>query len=246
VLAGCSGGPRTTDVFDGPGAEVRALTGAHTRVVWVQHDGKDPEAVGDQLVLMGFDTDDGKGERVILGERGSYVKPLLTPRGNRIMFSTRLKPGPAEVFIVNWDGTALRKLADGFALGLWENPADSGEWVYVGTENRNWEFATVSRFPIDAPDRREVVWNTTLVSMDNFPGVGRRPARRRPVSLAGGGRRRPAEPDGEEAGRGLLAGADQRPRTAFLVFRRRAPQRDDGRRRDRGAVDGEHQQRARI
>jgi len=153
---------------DGPGAEVRALTGAHTRVVWVQHDGKDPGAVGDQLVLMGFDTHDGKGERVILGKRGSYVKPLLTPRGNRIVFSTRVKPGPAQVFIVNWDGTGVRKLADGFALGLWKNPADNGEWVYVGTDNTNSEFATISRFPIDAPDRREVVWNTSLVSIDNF------------------------------------------------------------------------------
>lgn len=167
-LTGCSSQTEEVVAAGGPGAEVRALTGAHTRIVWVQHDGKDPEAEGDQLVLMGVDTDDGKGERVILGKRGSYVKPLLTPGGNRIVFSTRLKPGPAEVFIANWDGAALRKLADGFALGVWEHPADRSEWVYVGTENRNWEFATVSRFPIDAPERREVVWNRTLVSMDNF------------------------------------------------------------------------------
>ena len=165
LLAGCSGG---VDAVGGPGAEVRALTGSPTRVVWVQHDGKDPEAVGDQLVLKGFDTHDGKGERVILGKRGSYVKPLLTPRGNRIVHSTRVRPGPAEVFIVNWDGSGLRKLGDGFALGLWRNPVNDGEWVYVGTENKEWEFGTISRFPIDAPDKREVVWNTTLVSIDNF------------------------------------------------------------------------------
>jgi hypothetical protein len=162
-LAGCAGG-----AVAGPGDDVRALTGAPARVVWVQHDGKDPEAVGDQLILMGFDTHDGKGERVILGTRGSYVKPLLTPRGNRIVYSTRVRPGPAEAFILNWDGTGLRKLGDGFALGLWRNPADGGEWVYVGTENKEWEFGTISRFPIDAPNKREVVWNTTLVSIDNF------------------------------------------------------------------------------
>ena len=52
---------------DGPGARLRALTGAHTRVVWVQGDGTDPETEGDQLILMGLDSDDGKGERVILG-----------------------------------------------------------------------------------------------------------------------------------------------------------------------------------
>lgn len=165
VLAGCSG---ATHAVDGPGAEVRALTGAHARVVWVQHgDGTDPRAVGDQLVLMGLDTDDGQGERAILGERRNYVKPLLTPRGTRIVFSRRLVPGP-QAFIVNWDGTGLRTLADGFALDVWENPVDGSEWVYVGTENRDYNFATVTRFPIDAPDRREVVWNTSLVSFDTF------------------------------------------------------------------------------
>ena len=59
-LAGCS---RTTEIVDGPGAEVRALTGAHTRAVWVQSEINDPDAAGDQLVLMGFDSEDGKGER---------------------------------------------------------------------------------------------------------------------------------------------------------------------------------------
>src|SRR3989442_511504 len=79
---------------DGPGARLRALTGAHTRVVWVQGDGTDPETEGDQLILMGLDSDDGKGERVILGQRRSYTKPRLTARTNRIVFSSRILPGP--------------------------------------------------------------------------------------------------------------------------------------------------------
>lgn len=165
LAAGCSVG---IDALEGPGAEARALTGAHTRVVWVQGDGTDPRASGDQLVLMGFDTHDGKGERVILGERRSYVRPLLTPRGNRIVFSSRTHPGPPEVFIVNWDGSGLRTIAAGHALALWENPADGSEWVYVATDNRKNSFSTVTRFPIDAPDRRELVWNKSLVSPDTF------------------------------------------------------------------------------
>jgi hypothetical protein len=152
----------------GPGAEVRDLTGARARIVWVQQDGSDPEAVGDQLVLMGFDTHDGLGERVILGTRGSYVKPLLTSRGDRIVYSTRLEPGPPEVFVVDWDGSNRRKIADGFALGLWKNPNDGSDWAYVGAEHRGAEFGSISRMPIDAPDRREAVWNTTLTSIDSF------------------------------------------------------------------------------
>lgn len=165
TLAGCSGQPRA---LEGPGAELRTLTGAHTRVVWVQGDGTDPRATGDELILMGLDSDDGKGERVILGEKGSYVRPLMTPRGNRIIYSTRPIPGPPEVFIVNWDGTGQRKLADGFALSVWEDPADRREWVYIGTDNDKYDFAAVTRFPIDTPDRRELVWNKTVVGMDGF------------------------------------------------------------------------------
>ena len=107
AAAACSG----TSAGDAPRGELRSLAGAHARAVWVQGDGTDPRAAGDQLVLMGLDTEDGKGERVILGERRSYVKPLLTPRGARIVFSSRVLPGPPETFIVNWDGSGLRKLA---------------------------------------------------------------------------------------------------------------------------------------
>jgi hypothetical protein len=162
VAAGCG---RTPELAQGP---VRAFTGAHTRIVWVQQDGKDPEAVGDGLVLMGYDSDDGRGERVILGERGSYVKPLITPDGRQIIYSTRPKPGPAEVFIVNWDGSERRKLGDGFALGVWADPDNGRPWVFAGTDMTNWEFATIWRFPIDDPSAREVAWDGAPVSIDNF------------------------------------------------------------------------------
>ena len=49
-----------------------------------------------------------------------------------------------------------------------ENPADGSDWVYAGTDNKQYDFATVSRFPIDAPEKRELVWNATLVSMEGF------------------------------------------------------------------------------
>lgn len=165
LLAGCGGNANSPT---GPGSELYALTGAPARAVWVQGDGTDPRAAGDQLILMGLDTQDGRGERTILQERRSYVKPMITPRGNRVIFSSRVEPGPPETFIVNFDGSGLRKLAPGFALAVWENPVDESEWVYIGTDNIKHDFKTVTRFPIDAPDKREPVWNSSLVSMDTF------------------------------------------------------------------------------
>jgi hypothetical protein len=154
----------------GPAEDVRKFTGAPTKVVWVQSDGSDPFAAGDQLVLMGFSTEDGKGERVILGKRQSYVKPLLTPRGDRLVFSTRPQGEGPEVFTVGWDGAGLTRLAKGFALAVWEDPMGGVPWVYVGSGNKDksYDFPVVSRFPIDAPTKTEVVWNTTLVSADTF------------------------------------------------------------------------------
>ena len=106
-----------------PGAEVRALTGGRTRVVWVQGDGKDPTASGSNLTLMAFDTDDGRGERAILAERGSFIKPLLIGGGQRVLF-TRRQTSAADigVYVVGWDGSGLRKLADGAALAVWQEP----------------------------------------------------------------------------------------------------------------------------
>ena len=69
---------------------------------------------------MGLDSDDGKGERAILAERGNYVKPLLTPRGDRIVFSTHPRQGDSSVFIVGFDGTGLRRFDRGVALGVWQ------------------------------------------------------------------------------------------------------------------------------
>lgn len=171
VVAACSNPSQVdapADAAAGPAAEIQKFTGAHTRVTWVQSDGRDPFAAGDQLILMGLDTEDSRGERIILGTRQSFVKPLLTPRGDRIVFSTRPQGNGPDVSIVNWDGSGRRRLARGFALAVWQNPADNSEWVYVGTDNTSYDFATVSRFPIDDPSKSELVWNKTAVSGDTF------------------------------------------------------------------------------
>ncbi len=164
VPVACSSAPDR----QGGSAEVHALTGAHTRVVWVQGDGTDPYAMGDKLILMGFDSDDGRGEREILAQQGSYVKPMLTPRGDRIVYSSHPDLGDASVYIVGFDGSGQRRFDRGFALAVWEDPTDGGEWIYIGADERDWAFGTVTRVKIDEPSRREQVWSHGMVTFDTF------------------------------------------------------------------------------
>ncbi|MGH9173160.1 MAG: hypothetical protein ACRD1H_02315, partial [Vicinamibacterales bacterium] len=164
TLASCRSAPPR----EGAAAGIHDLTGAHTRLVWVQGDGSDPYAMGNQLTLLGLDTDDGRGERAIVGERGSYVKPLLTPRGDRVVYSTHPKLGDPSVYIVGFDGTGLRRFDRGLALAVWEDPGDGGEWVYIGSEVRELGVGIVTRVRIDQPSRREQVWDRGLVSFDTF------------------------------------------------------------------------------
>lgn len=156
----------------GPAAELRFLTGARTRVVWVQSDGTDPYATGDGLVLMGFDTDDGKGERAIVGARGSFVKPMLTPRGDRVVYTSRLTdPAGPTMYVVGFDGTGLRELGRGWALTLWSEPGTGREWIYIGsgaTPEKPYDSRTVERAPLDDLEARELVWNKALVGGDTF------------------------------------------------------------------------------
>ena len=164
AAAACSGhSPETA------GSELAAFVGGAARVVWVQGDGSDPYALGAHLVLMGLDAADGV-ERTILATRASYVKPLLTPRGDRVVYSSHSAGKNPRAHIVNWDGTGERTLGDGFALATWENPADGREWLYLGTGNEagRLDFPRVVRFPIDNPPAQELVWDQTPVSADTF------------------------------------------------------------------------------
>jgi hypothetical protein len=162
-LAACSSGGAES------ASSLARFTGAHTRAVWVQSDGKDPFALGTNLSLVGVDSTDGR-ERTILSERGSYMKPLLTPRGDRVVFSRGPAAGGPEMMVVGWDGSGLKSLGKGFAFATWQNPADSSEWLYAGIDGApgKLDFPTVVRFPIGNPSAREVVWNKTLVSADTF------------------------------------------------------------------------------
>ena len=153
-----------------PASAVDTLTGGRTKVVWVQDlgDGTDVFGVGAQLVLMGFDTGDDLGERVILGTPGSYAKPLITPSGNRIIYGDRLA---GTVMVVDWTGENLRHLADGLPLTVWANPDDATEWVYIGSDPDEADpdsHRRIHRHRVDRPEDVELVWDRLPVNSDGF------------------------------------------------------------------------------
>jgi hypothetical protein len=158
---------------------------------------------------MGFDSQDGRGERPILTERRSYMKPMLTGRGDRIVFSTNPMAGrEPQVFMLHWDGAGLtRPSSTGFALAVWENPVDDSDWVYVGQDNAEYSFRRVVRCPLDNPAAVELVWDKTPGVVRHLPGIDRWPVRRGPVPLAGSRHRRAAQRRAAH-GRGRLLDGD--------------------------------------
>lgn len=150
---------------------VAELTSARTRVVWVQDqspENDDSIALGRQLLLMAFDSTDGLGERPIVPVPGSYAKPLLTPDGQRVVYSDRYS---RECFVINWDGTGRRRLGSGFAVDVWSDPVTGDTWVYAAIQVGaldSFNFRTVRRIRLDGGREWELVWKKTEISPDNF------------------------------------------------------------------------------
>ena len=162
--------------------DVTALTHAHTRVVWVR-DGalpSDPLAERASLLLMGFDNQEGKNERRLLPEMGSYFRPLLSPDGSRVFFTN---VGDKKIYVVNWDGSGLRAVVDNAMLADVYTDAKTGVlWLYaqttadgsalpdaawkalIATNNSQPEIPVVRRFRFDDPKVSEVVWDKSPVA----------------------------------------------------------------------------------
>lgn len=137
LLTGC--GPKIIERADPPddldpvAAAIRDLSGARTRIVWLRDigDGTDYLARGTQLQLMGFDTDDGRGERIILPANRNITKPMFTVDGERIVFSDR---HAGTMHIVDWEGGEPETLGDGFVLHSWRDPKTGIEWLYYAKD----------------------------------------------------------------------------------------------------------------
>lgn len=142
----------------------------HHRLVWVQDtaDNTDVFARGTNLQLMALDSRDGQGERVLVNGPANFNKPLITPDGQRVVFTDH----PAmSMKAVNWDGSGLRILGEGKALAVWRDPANAMTWVYYGTkpvDANALAYHELHRFQLDDPAYRELVWDGGTFGEDNF------------------------------------------------------------------------------
>ncbi len=157
---------------------VRTLTGSPTRLVWVQDllDNRDVVAQGNHLRLMGYDSEDGKGERIILPGPENFMRPLITPSGKQVVFT---KFHQKKVQIVDWLGNNRKDLTDGLALTTWRDPVDGIEWVYVAraplSKSKGPTFRQLYRVQLLNPAVEELVWDKTVFGATvQFSGDGRR------------------------------------------------------------------------
>jgi hypothetical protein len=146
------------------------MTGAETRVVWCQQiEGIQYSMEGSQLMLMGLGTAERGGPRPLIQRAGSYWKPKMTPKGDRVVYTDFQK---ATICVVNWNGTNLRELTKGYALSIWMDPVTAQEWVYAVAETESLSGGRagkpVFRFQLDNPAKRETTWDKTTVTVDNL------------------------------------------------------------------------------
>ncbi len=144
---------------------VREFTGSPTRLVWVQDlkDNRDVVALGNHLALMGFDSEDGKGERFILPGPENFMSPLITPSGRQVVFSDVHRK---KVHVVDWSGKNRKILTEGLALAVWRDPADGVEWVYIArtplSQYKGPTYQHLYRVQLQDPTVEELIWDSTV------------------------------------------------------------------------------------
>ena len=105
-------------------------------------------------------------ERALTGVR-NVARPLIVPRGDRVVFTDRTA---GAVFVVPWTGGEPRRVTAGFGLAVWRDPVSRREWVYVGRGNPAADdpiYGAIERVDLDRPDTRELVWDLRPVDEDN-------------------------------------------------------------------------------
>ncbi len=185
LLTACGDSDGKDGIADGPeekvSKEIEALTGDHSRLAWTRYLGKSADVFANynQQQLWGIDSRDGLGVRAILEDKGNYSRPLISPDGEWIVYTDKntkkkgnKKAFKPEVYRVDWQGEKVEKLGKGFAVDLWRDPETDKTWVYVANlvpTSRASMFADkLERFLLDDPEKRELVWNKTEISIDSI------------------------------------------------------------------------------
>lgn len=152
-------------------------TGKHTRLVWLQDqgNGSDSLAHGKNLMLYGYDSADGKGERPLLPKADSWFLPLITPDGSQVIVSNRAK---RQMYLVEWETGRVKELGEGVAVAIWQDPGPSlllrrtTTWVYFLSgqqpENKYGSSQPLYRFSLDNPKKKELLWNKTNLAWSNI------------------------------------------------------------------------------
>jgi hypothetical protein len=160
--------------------EVRRLTGAETRIVWLRNKqwqtNKGSVDGGTGCSIMALDTG-GQGERELV-PTGELYNPLISPDGRRVIYSAKTD-GTLQIHCVDWNGENDRVLGDGFGQWTWQDPATGIVWVYASDAGGN-SAKFVDRFQLDEPDTRErfytgKVANRFSLSADGTRAVGEFP-----------------------------------------------------------------------
>lgn len=184
---------RKSGAPDPAGQSLREFVGGPARLVWIQQvdgDGDDPFCDGSRLILMGLDTEDGRGPRPIVNTVTNYHRPMLTPDGRHVVYSRQTT---REAFAVAWDGGRPRRLGAGYAAATWQDPATGAVWVYMadnGTSGKERNHAkTLHRVRLDDPSVQEVVWDLAKFTFNSLQlsadGAGLRPVHPSPRRLRG-------------------------------------------------------------
>jgi hypothetical protein len=159
-------------------SDVRDFTGAPTRAVWIQ-DAGDLACVYSErptLRLMVFDTEDNKGERMLLPDIGWYAKPVITADGSRVVFADMTTK---TLDVINWDGTGRRQVVKNISSfednSTWTDPKSGVVWVYAQTmEPRgNQQVPVIRRYQLDHPEINELIWDKMPIVHFMVSGDGR-------------------------------------------------------------------------
>jgi hypothetical protein len=148
---------------------VADIVPAHCRMVWMQNQADGPiDMHGPHVKVAGYDSADGRGQRMICDEEGSYFMPMLTGDGERVVYTDTLR---WVVGVIHFDGTGRRDLCGGLALETWRDPETGTDYAFVQrgpyTHRKRME-NPVYRVNLDDPQDEQLVWDKTPVVFNNF------------------------------------------------------------------------------